>query len=339
MKKTLLAVFLCVAMLVSVALPAFGAFDLANINKYSVYVTDEKITVDGNPDDVYYKSTKIQSIVTDDRYYRGKDDNGVSLPDEVKAAAKGEFIAYIVATKDGLYVYAEIDDTTMHPNDPDYDTDPTTGDGFQLYLDWVPDEFACSKDVLPDPNSDVYRQTYGMGSGQYLGWIHIDYDNNVRSAWGFDGFIAQGGETATRIREGEGWACELFIPWREPVEGIDAEGGMSGLIQAKKQFNCNIGFQSCDDSYTKEQAMDPAYDRIRDEVIVEKNTTLLFDQVPDHGLAYWWNYELLSVLQFNYGEGGEDPNPPTSDATVAIVAALVVAGAGLAVLTMKKKEN
>ena len=114
---------------------------------------------------------------------------------------------------------------------------------------------------------------------------------------------------------------------------------MSGLIQAKKQFNCNIGFQSCDDSYTKEQAMDPAYDRIRDEVIVEKNTTLLFDQVPDHGLAYWWNYELLSVLQFNYGEGGEDPNPPTSDATVAIVAALVVAGAGLAVLTMKKKEN
>ena len=53
MKKTLLAVLLCVAMLASVALPAFGAFDLANINKYSVYVTDEKITVDGQPDDVY----------------------------------------------------------------------------------------------------------------------------------------------------------------------------------------------------------------------------------------------------------------------------------------------
>ena len=85
--------------------------------------------------------------------------------------------------------------------------------------------------------------------------------------------------------------------------------------------------------------MDPAYDRMRDDVIVEKNTTLLFDQVPSHGLVYYWNYELLSVLQFNYGDGGEDPNPPTSDATVAIVAALVVAGAGLAVLTMKKKEN
>ena len=81
---------LCVAMLVAVALPVFGAYDLANINKYSVFVTDEKITVDGNPDDVYYKSTKIQSILTEDRYYRPEDDNGVPLPDEVKAA---EFVA------------------------------------------------------------------------------------------------------------------------------------------------------------------------------------------------------------------------------------------------------
>ncbi|MCI6502912.1 MAG: hypothetical protein MSA49_06770, partial [Clostridia bacterium] len=109
MKKTVVAMLLCVAMLVAVALPVFGAYDLANINKYSVFVTDEKITVDGNPDDVYYKSTKIQSILTEDRYYRTEDDNGVPLPDEVKAAAKGEFVAYTVATKDGLYIYAEID--------------------------------------------------------------------------------------------------------------------------------------------------------------------------------------------------------------------------------------
>ncbi len=339
MKKTLLAVLLCVAMLLSAALPAFGAYDVANIHKYSVYVTDQKITVDGQPEDVYYKSTKIQSV-KEGQYYRTVDDNGVPLPDEVKAAARGEFVAYVVATKDGLYIYMEVDDITMHPNDPDYDTDPTTGDALQLYFDWVPDEFACSKDVAPDIGSDVYRQTYGMSGGRFIGWIIIDYDNNIRSAWGFDNFLAQGGATATRIREGEGWACEVFVPWRDPVEGIDPEGGIPELLQSKKQFNCNIGLQTADDSYTKEQAQDPAYGRMKDGVIVEKDVTLLYDQVPDHAMAYWWNYELLSILEFNYDDYGTDePTPPTSDATVAIVAALVVAGAGLAVLTMKKKEN
>ncbi len=329
MKKTLLAMLVCVAMLAVVAFPVFAAEPTEwVIPTYTVpTVNDNEVVVDGVMDEAYFKGQKIEGNTDEQRYDRNNGQDGEAISDEVKARSDGSFTTYMLASEKGLYVYAEINDTTMKPGK--LDSDSETGDAFQIYLDWVPDEFKH-----PEPadrgnfQDSAYKSQYAQSAaGQmFMGWLMIDYDNNLKGNFGFANPKSLGVEAAAKVNDAnDGWSCELFIPWREEFEGIDVPGGMAGQFKAKKQFNCDIGFQSCDDAY------------LEGERDFEQNTSIYFDQLAGQGLSYYSTYSVLSHIRFAYD--GEDPVPPTSDATIAIVAALVVAGAGLAALTLKKKEN
>ena len=130
MKKTLLAMLVCVAMLAVVAFPVFAAEPTEwVIPTYTVpTVNDNEVVVDGVMDEAYFKGQKIEGNTDEQRYDRKTGDDGVATSDEVKARSDGSFTTYMLASEKGLYVYAEINDTTMKPGK--LDSDSETGDAF-----------------------------------------------------------------------------------------------------------------------------------------------------------------------------------------------------------------
>ena len=338
MKKSIIAIVLAVATLVTFIIPASawtwavdGQFEVAQ-HKTAI-VDDGAITVDGVQDDAYLGAAKIEAFPDADPYFRG------GAYDGLQAAGTADFYAYCAVDTTGLYVFASIEDTTIFAST---NTDGNDGDCFQIYLDWCPPEYAHPQpEVMRQKyefdgkgwDGSTYHNDYGISGLQLTGWLSADYNGVISSSRGFSPHTGLG-ELGTdpvvyvaKLIEG-GWACEWFIPWGTPEQ--------KEAVKNKEQFHCSIGFQSCDDT-DLDDSKTPAK---------EENTHIRFDQRRELGLSYWANYAMLADLIWGeYPEGywpviapAEGEKVDTSDSIVAVVAALAVAGAGV-VLFSKKKED
>ena len=332
MKKSILAVVLSIAMLVTCVLPAFAeeeAWTWADdgytvAQHYAPIVAAGTIKVDGQLDDAYLNATKVESFKDAEPYFRG----GAYEP--IKDAGKGDFFAYIVVDNTGMYIYADIVDTTLFETTNGNGND---GDCFQIYFDWTP---ADNMHPTPEARAEMeaagntwdygtYKSTYGSGlaSMQYLGWLSGDYNGVVGGSAGFAphdqiGENFEGIQYVAAKKDG-GWVCEWFVPWRDADQ--------KAAIDAGEQFHCSIGFQSCDDADIDDTCT-PG---------VEENCAIKFDQIKDLGLSYWADYSMLADVVWT-NDAPPIINPPTSDSVIAVVAAIAVAGAGVALFAKKRED-
>ena len=356
MKKSIIAIVLAIATLVTFIIPA-SAWSWKTDGKYEVgsykaaLLTEAgQITIDAEMEDVYRDGDKIETYPDEEPYRRGQWQDYQEILD----VTRGEFFAYVAVDPAGLYIYAEIVDETIF--DTDRDGNANEGDMLQIYLDW------CEPD--PDPMMDMvhpsstamynqylmegthweesfnYRGMYGATGMMYLGWVAGDYHETVTTAWGFTPANALGLYADKAIEyaadfTNDGWKCEWFIPWREESQ--------SERIARGEQFHCGIGFQAADDS--------DLYDVVDytegGNPMPEKSVGITFDQRKEIGLSYYVGYASLCDLMWadSYPDGyfGADANIgeeiDTSDSVIAIVAALGVAGAGVVLFSRKKKED
>lgn len=339
MKKTLLITLTVSLLLISFAVPASAwswkddaKFEVA---EYCVPNAEEgEIKIDGELDEVYLYGTKIESYDDEESYFRYP-----KFKNEYGKITKGQFVAYVAVDAAGLFVYAEIEDVTIFD---ELDDNGNSGDCFKIYLDW------CTPDIVhPRPrklyemysydgvgwNYGSYRSSYSVAGLQYLGWISCDYKNNIAASGGFAPYDALGPEATdsvlleTKLIDG-GWACELFIPWRDEEQ--------KEIIANEEQFHCSLGMQACDDSDIN-NVITP--DK-------EENVGIRFDQRKELGFSYWSDYSMLSDIRWSYFEHIDSPNcalpseeVPTSDSAISIVCTLAVSGAGIVVFSKKKKDR
>lgn len=358
MKKSIIAIVLAVATLVTFIIPA-SAWSWKTDGKYEVtshkaaLVTETgHFTIDAEMEDEYRDGTKIESYPDEEPYRRGEWKEHQDILD----VTRGEFFAYIAVDPAGMYIYAEIEDETIF--DSDRDGNANEGDMLQIYLDW------CEPD--PDPMYDMmhpsatamynlylmegehwegeksinYRGMYGASGMMYLGWIAGDYHETITTAWGFSpyqylGLYADKAIEYAADTTSSGWKCEWFIPWREESQ--------SERIARGEQFHCGIGFQAADDS----DLYDVVDYQEGGKPMPEKSVGITFDQRQEIGLGYYINYASLADVMWadSYPDGylkddsagGEEID--TSDSVIAIVAALGIAGAGVVLFSTKKKED
>ena len=345
MKKSIIAIVLAIATLVTFIIPA-SAYDMEwwvtqenfEIPAYDVVIVEDgTIVIDGKMDSAYADSQRIESHP--EQYRRDK-------YQQVWADVKADFFAYIVVDVNGLYIYAEIEDGTIFDT---LDTNAQSGDRLQVYFDWTTPEMMhpsaeqMYEDYLLDgtiweplQNPSPYLSMWGISGQQYLGNISIDYRDNVYGTWGFGpaqslGIDGNGMvEVATTITK-NGWTGEMFVPWREDAQKEAIANG--------EQFHCGIGIQVSDDADIDE-LVSPG---------VEMDAGAAYDRKYDIGLHYWNRYSSLAdVIWGEYPEGyfnvaGADQTPAdvidTSDVIIPVVAALAVAGAGVVIFSKKRKEN
>lgn len=337
MKKTLLITLVISVMLLNFTIPASawswkddGHFEVA---EYWVYIAEQgEIIVDGELDEAYLQSTRIESYKDDVPYKRGGYET-------VWDDADGTFFAYIVVDVTGMFIYAEINDTTIFETT---NTNGNDGDCFQIYFDW------CTPDIAhPRPNRlydmylldgvgwayGPYKSTYGAAGLQYLGWLSCDYNGVISSSMGFNPHTALGPEGTdsvlleTKLIDG-GWACEWFVPWRDDEQ--------KEMVADDVQFPCGIGFQACDDADIDNLCTPDK----------EENSFIKFDQRNELGLSYWADYSMLADVFWADDPicdwpifVDEIPGVDTSDSAVATVIALVASGAGIVVFSKKKKDR
>ena len=352
MKKSLIAIVLAVATLVTFIIPAAaaawtweedGKFQVAS---YDIAIVEEgTITVDGKLETAY---TDSQKIVSDNKNvyvrtypYNYTSELGGALP---------KFFAYVVVDVNGMYIYMEVEDSTIFDT---LDTDAQTGDHVQIFFDWCPAEQMhptaekMYADYLLDgtkfePNADEwatdsgYKLMWGTQGFQYLGNISYDYRNNMKGVWGFGpaqalGFDGNGMVEFYTELTSNGWKLETFIPWREQAQ--------KDAIAKGEQFHCGIGISAADD-IDSEDIITPG----RQEEAI--STT---DQRVEIGGNYWNCYSSLADLRwgeypdgyFDVAGGASEPGDviDTSDAVIATVASLAVAGAGVVLFSKKRKEE
>ena len=354
MKKILLIALTVSLLLISFAVPASAwswkddaKFEVA---EYWVYVAEEgEIIVDGELDEGYLQGTRIESYEDEIPYKRGG-------YDAVWDDADGTFFAYIAVDVTGMYIYAEIKDTTIFETT---NTNGNDGDCFQIYFDW------CTPDIAHPRPQDLYnmylldgvgwaygpyKSSYGASGLQYIGWLSCDYNGVIASSMGFNPHTALGPEGTdsvlleTKLVDG-GWACEWFVPWRDEEQkervlfpyvescwGVDSvKGGHSSTYYYP---HMGIGFQACDDADI-DNLCTP--DR-------EENVGLRFDQRKELGLSYWADYSMLADVRW---EGGVKSNHThhneeevnTLDRMTSIIVALIASGAGIVVFSKKKKDR
>lgn len=348
MKKAIIAIVLAVATLITFILPTSawtweedGKFE---IGSYDIAIVEEgKITIDGNMEADYTNSQKIVSN-EEHPFKRGG-------AEAIWGDIKGNFFAYVVVDVNGMYIYAEIEDSTMYET---LDTNAQTGDRFQIYFDWCPAEQMhptsekMYSDYLldgtkfePDNNewttNSSYLLMWGMHSAQYIGNISYDYRDNVTGTWGFGPVYALGLEgdgmieSVTAEIKG-GWKLETFIPWRDDTQ--------KEAIARGEQFHCGIGFQTGDDCDIDDMVYPGR----------EQDAGGKYDTRYEIGINYYNCYSRLSDLRWGeYPEGyfdvvqggGSEPGDTidTSDAVIAVVASLAVAGAGVVLFSRKRKEE
>ena len=349
MKKSIIAIVLAVATLVTFIIPASawtweedGKFEVAS---YDVAIVEEgTIAIDGKLEAAY---TDSQKIVSDNVNIFKR-----TIPDYSSIWSYGlpKFFAYIVVDVTGMYIYVEIEDTTIFDV---LDTDPQSGDHMQIYFDWCPAEqmhptsAQMYADYLldgttfePDKESwstdSSYKLMWGINGFQYIGNISYDYQNNVRGVWGFGPAQALGldgsgmVETYTELIPG-GWKLETFIPWRDELQ--------KEAIARGEQFHCGIGLSAGDDTDI-DDFVTPG---------VQQDVVSTFDQRHEIGGNYWNCYSSLADLRWGeYPEGyfdavggGSEPADviDTSDAILAVVASLAVAGAGVVLFSKKRTEE
>ena len=290
MSSAVLAFVMVFVMLPSFSLPTFawtwkddGKFEVA---AYNVPILgDGAIWVDADLDAKYLFGTKITSYPDEEPFFR----DGEYSP--LKDFGKGDFIAYVAVDTMGIYVYAEIEDSTIFETT---DTNGNTGDCFQIYFDW------CTPEILhPSPaelyemylldgvgwNAASYKAQYNVNGLQYIGWLSADYNGVVTSSGGFNPHYALGPGAndavvyAAKLIEG-GWACEWFVPWRDQKQ--------KDMIANGEQFHCGIGFMAGDDADIGDTCT-PG---------IEENCCLKFDQRKEMGLSYWADYSMLADLVF-----------------------------------------
>lgn len=361
MKKTLLIALAISLMLLTFTIPtqAWSWKDDAKfeVAEYWVYVAEEgEIKIDAELDEVYLKGTKIESYDDEESYFRYP-----KFKNEYGKITKGQFVAYVAVDAAGLFVYAEIEDVTIFD---ELDDNGNSGDCFQIYLDW------CTPDIVhPRPhklyemysydgmgwNHASYKSSYSVAGLQYLGWISCDYKNNIAASGGFAPYDALGPESTdsvlleTKLIDG-GWACELFIPWRD--EEQKKLGGVTyySISSSSKEnqtdeiwdwcgnSNINnyvgrlgIGFQACDDSDIN-NIISP--DK-------EENIGIRFDQRKELGLSYWSDYSMLADIVWSerLEKVPSEPTVETSDSMPAILVAFALSGAGIIVFSKKKKDK
>lgn len=339
MKKSIIAIVLAVATLVTFIIPASAAWSWKDDAKFEVAahtaakVADGTIKLDAELDSAYLAGTKIESYPDEDPYFRG------GSYEAIKGTGDGSFYAYIAVDTTGMWVFAEIKDTTIFA---ETNTNGNDGDCMQLYFDW------CTPDIAhPRPATlyemyeldgagwayGPYKSTYGVSGLQYLGWVSADYNGTLTGSAGFSPTTSLGPEATdavgyeAKLVDG-GWACEFFIPWRDDEQ--------KDMVAAGQQFHCGIGFQSCDDCDIDNVCTPDT----------EQNCYIKFDQRKELGLSYWADYSMLAdVMWGEYaadywqtGEGGGDITVDTADTIVAVVAAIAVAGAGVVLFSRKKED-
>ena len=349
MKKSVIAIVLAVATLVTFIIPAAawtweedGKFQVPS---YDVAIVDEgTITIDGKMDSAY---TNSQKIVADKEHPFRR-----AGQESVWGDLRGNFFAYVVVDVNGMYIYAEIEDITIFET---LDTNAQSGDRFQIYFDWCPAEqmhptaekmysdylldgttFEPDNDHW-DTNSSYLLMWGGMRGQQYIGNLSYDYRDNVTGTWGFGPAQALGLEgdkmvEAATALTATGWKLETFIPWRDNEQ--------SEAIARGEQFHCGVGFQASDD-VDIDDMVSPG---------VEYDAGGMYDTRYEHGINYYNGYSRLPDLIWGeypdgyfdvVGGGAAEPGDviDTSDAVIAVVASLAVAGAGVALFSKKRNEE
>lgn len=204
MKKRLISIMLVAVMLLAM-IPAMSVASFAaDATSYRSIVTTDYIEVDGNMDDAYKNSEKISST------YWGKGDS----------ATLG-FEAYTAVTTRGLYIWAEIKDSSFDKSEADA---ADVGDKFQIYV----------------------RVSNGIDS--LWGWYDTDYNgkalkHSINSQSDLEWTIASGcvfgsevladATYATmKLADGSGWRSETFIPFGD-LDVLDIKG-----------LKISVGFQA-----------------------------------------------------------------------------------------------
>lgn len=169
MKKRLISMALVVVMLVAM-IPAFSITTAAaDPTSYKTTVTAENVKVDGVLDDAYKYSQKITSVY----WHTGSE-------------STADFEAYTVLTVQGIYVWAEIKDTTL---DKATSTTVNNGDKFQIYL------------RLENGTQDTW------------GWYETDYNGKVAKSTQGSITLADATYATEKLADGSGWRSETYIPF------------------------------------------------------------------------------------------------------------------------------
>ncbi len=250
-----------------------GKYEVASYN--AAIVKNDSIEVDAVRDHEYLSSTKITEYPELSPYTR----SGYS---SVVGDAKGNFEAYVVVDTKGMYIYAEIEDSTIFATTNSNGND---GDYISIYFDWI------GTHPTPEERSDSWSASDYLNNNktdQKLGWLSADYYGNIVGSRGFSSYTKFGPNKnqsilyEAQIVEG-GWVCEWFVPWRSQAQ-CDA-------VSKGEQFHCGIGFQVGDDSDIKDTATPGK----------EQDVIIRFDQRKELGLSYYLDYSKLADLTFVQG--------------------------------------
>ena len=165
---------------------------LANIPAFSVYQYTGSITVDGICDEVYLKSQKIS---------------------EKKVDGSGTgFDSYIIATESGLYIYSEIEDTSVD----------NASDKIRFYFTDEPNRHATntynSKITGTETTIKLINNLFATQTLTYL-------DITVNGTKSGVGFVDNGLNTVTvstkTLPASKGWVAEAYIPWASMTNYAD----------------------------------------------------------------------------------------------------------------------
>ena len=240
-------------------------FSTTSFTKYDVRLTNEYIELDGKLDAAYAGSTMM---------YNEQGWSG-GLKESVP------FKGYTVATLNGIYIFAEVEDETMNNIT---NTNPADGEMVQVYLDWSPLGTAHN-----DPgvtfDASVTRAYNGV-YGSWMGWFQADYDGNLTGSFDTDTQWLRdyGAKVAVEKYENPAWdgqtaseqytgyAVEFFIPYNDYMQYIVD-------TQNFADYHFSIGLQVNDDE---------TYDSS------ENRTSIGYTY---GGGSYWSNFEILPEVR------------------------------------------
>lgn len=189
MKKRLISILLVAVMLLAMIPVISVASSAASVASYRSIVTTDYIEVDGDLDDAYRNSEKITST------YFGKGDSSIL-----------SFEAYTAVTTRGLYIWAEIKDSTLDKPESER---AGIGDKFQIYV------------------------RFFNGTDNSWGYYDTDYlGRKYKTTKG--GTLAEATGATMMLADGSGWRSETFIPFEGAIDFIDI-----------KNLTISIGLQAC----------------------------------------------------------------------------------------------
>ena len=235
---------------------------------YSVYTTTHHVELDGKMDEIYLNSTMARP-----QYFYNDSSYGFNT--------KVNWYAYPVATLDGLYVFAHVDDATMNNIS---NTSAGDGDSFEIYLDWTPYGFAHN-DGISQTSGEAYRDD---AFADQVGFIDADYDGNFFANIDFAYANDEGRVAVNKIKnpnwngfdpntQYKGYDLEIFIPYTDYMRTV--------VATHSENYHFSMGFMVSDDEkYDSE----------------DNRTSVSFD--TDKGSDYYVGYETLPDAKFNYAK-------------------------------------